>query len=252
MKRLIFTGVVHPQRAWLSLPEIVIPLYTADGDKFGQAIISIQIGQILAVIESDQDLDEVLTIRNMVLSLAQDYINIYDYAKGYAHQAEIVQCMKDSMHPVLFGIDVDSIGSIADPEINETFLSSLLHLTNHKNGVFIRRCLDDLSMAIRRPVDTGFYISRSMESLCRFVESRYGIVNEKKQWEYLGKKLGHAKKDIEDLKIHGKNARHGRHIAMSSEERSAFLAKAYKVVDDFITWQLRENKIEAQLPVRHP
>jgi hypothetical protein len=250
MKEVFFTGVVHPQRALLTLPQINIKIFLNDDILLGHAHISIDNSQVMVLFEIHQDNYDILTIRNSILDLVQNYINLFDFMKGYSHHAEIIQCVEGKKPPIVFGVSIDAIGSLGDDnEIND-LIPKLLSLTNDTDGQFFSRCLHDLSLAISRPIDTGFYLSRALESLCRFVGDKYDIPEECDQRKYLGEKLNITKEDTKKLQHHGTQARHGKHIPMTAEDRAEFFTQAYDIVDKFIIWQFKEMGIEPSIPRR--
>ena len=246
MKRLLFTGVVHPERAWLTLPKIDFPAVARGGIDIGSVSVSIVNSQIVVLIDVDNDDLDLLTIKNGIAHLVERFVGVFDYLNGYCHSIDIAQCVLPSGEVVVFGVEHQVVSGRFAFSGDEYV--GILNLTSGEEGLFIQQSISDLSKAIKYPVDTAFYCFRAIETLKQYFKKN---CSEKEAWKMLSRYVGKDREYSSVIRRFADNGRHGVHEDISGAERDEIIQKAFEIVDTFINKMAEEKKVAWRL-IRDP
>jgi hypothetical protein len=231
----IIKGIVHPERAQISFGPIEFEtLHLSTGLRAG-ITFNIVLNQVTVLVRSDVEWD-IFDLRNIAKQLAADHLAMVGYIKGYAYEIEIRQILNtDKNIDYVYGIDIPCIGERNKEKDISVEIPKLMAHANGVNGIFIRRCLNDLIMAMRHPDDTAFYCFRALESLKHYCRVCFDIDRESDQWKKLGELTGTGKDDIEFIREKAFPTRHGDVVGITSDEREKMFLKTWDVVDAFLS-----------------
>ena len=196
--------------------------------------LNIVLNQITVLVYSDVDWD-IFDLRNIVKQLVIDYLSIIGYIKGYAYDVEIRQILNPAKEiDYVYGIDIRCISDRnQDKDLNSEVAKILPHWIG-ENGIFVRRCINDLIMAMKHPDDTAFYCYRALESLRHYCRVSFEIEIESDQWKKLSEITNTQKADIEFIREKAFPIRHGDVVGITSGEREEMFLKVWDIVDNFI------------------
>ena len=110
MRRFLFSGIVHPERFGLTLGTIDQMLASQDGTKLGDMKFSIQNSQITAVMEWENDGEDIFTLRNILKTFVEPILNITGFLKGYTFNIEITKVFESSLNEIrVFNNDIPAL-----------------------------------------------------------------------------------------------------------------------------------------------
>ena len=235
MDPYLFTGVVLPERAQLSLQACVNFSLIATGTE-GTAKISIVLNQIAVWVETEENCD-IFDLRNFVVNLVQDHLAMLSYLKGYAYDLEITRVLNPSRGiDYVFGIDIPCISERGKSIDLQKEMSRLREKMSGPNGVLFGRCLKDLTSSMKYPDDTGFYCYRAIESLRHHCSSVHGLVDAEKsrQWAKFREIAGCSEESIRIIKNAADPLRHGEVIGVTADKRAELFQITWDIVDAYL------------------
>jgi len=243
MKRYYFSGVVHPERAQLTIHNLDFKIVDPAGTPSLLLRFNICNNQITAVAKCLIE-NEIYTVRNLVKASIEQIVAIVGFVRGYGYDVEIVKaCDEENEEYCVFGIEIPTIESrYGDLDVNEAFLS-IGPLFDGTEGVFLRRCLMDLNMAIRHVDDTPFYCYRALESLKQYFAFKLDLDtdNDREHWGAMASVISGEEDEVQPIRALAFPARHGVPLAMSDEQRGDVFTRTWGVVERFINWRLQQN-----------
>ncbi len=229
----IIKGIVHPERAQISLGPLRFEFLDPGTGQRAETALNIVLNQVTILVRSDVEWD-IFDLRNVAKQLAADQLAIVGYIKGYAYEIEIRQILNtEKQIDYVYGIDIPCIEERNKEKDITVEATKIMAHCGGGNGIFVRRCLNDLIMAMKHPDDTAFYCYRALESLRHYCRVRFKIDGESDQWKMLGQKTGTAKDDIEFIREKAFPTRHGDVIGITSDERARMFLKTWDIVDAF-------------------
>ncbi|MFN6536585.1 MAG: hypothetical protein RM021_009455 [Nostoc sp. EkiNYC01] len=253
MKRYYFSGVVHPERASLTVQEIRIRIGNIDGNPFATMKFSVVCNQIICVIECDLNNEDVFSLRNIVKSNIETVISILGFLKGYAYDVEITKVFDEECNfYLIFGINLQTVENIYSHINNEAeklneIINYLYPLCLMKEGVYLRRCLNDLRMSMRYLDDTAFYCFRSIETIKQYFGYMAATEKDAEQWLAMSKAIGGEKEDIDFVRKLAFPARHGVPTIITDEDRGKIFSITWSVVERFVNYRLEQESSSYRL-----
>jgi len=246
--RYTFIGVVHPERAAVSIGPVVWSLEADHAGISGTLTVSINVSQISAVFDSSQKVQDPFTLKNYIDDAVRVIVDAFGYIKGCGYDVEIVQMVgpKDEEGPIVFGVGIPALeGRQAD----STALLKLVAIYKDRRGSYLQRCLSDFREAIRSPRDTGFFCYRAVESLRQFFVAE-GASNNGESWKQLREAVNVDRDEIDFIKQFADPVRHGGDKAVTGVEREDLFRKTVKIIDGFIAFAERGYCISAAADTR--
>lgn len=240
MSKLYFSGVVLPERAHLSVSEVRSELRSPDGSSYARLALNIFNNQISVIVESDEP--DILTLRNVVRLEAEFVANVAGFLSGFGYDIEITKVFGEALTPTLvFGIDIPVLSERAKSRDLGHLVNTIFSLCFGPGAIYIRRCLADLSFAIKRPDDTPFYCYRAIESL----RQSFGAdLSEGEQWREMAAAVGSSKEEMEPLRTRAFPARHGVPLPLSDQDRQELFLYTWAIVERFIDFRLKAAGVE--------
>jgi len=234
MPRVFFSGKVIPERAPLSVSEVSSQFVGADGTVYATLRLNIWQNQITVAVESEEA--DLFTLRNLVRSEAEFVTSVAGFLLGHGYDIEITKAFGESLVPTqVFGIDIPVLAERAKGKDIGGRVNSIFPLCFGEDAVFLRRCLNDLSFAIKRLDDTAFYCFRALESL----RQSFGPnLSEADQWRAMSQAVGSTRDDMEPLRKHAFPARHGIPIPLTDEERQRLFLYTWGIVERYIDFRM--------------
>lgn len=235
MSTYLFFGKVLPERAQVSF-ERELKFQHHSSAFQNNAKISVILNQVLVWIDSEEEWD-IFDLHNVVKFLVQSQLNIIGFLKGYYYELEITRVINSNREiDWVFGIDIPCISQRNEGiDLNEK-MQALFAKTSGVDGVFITRCLADLSNAMKNAEDTGFYCYRAIESLrhhCAQVNNLQ-LNNKNIQWEKFREVSGCNRNDIDVIKSFADPQRHGELGLITADERKNIFLITWNIVEAYL------------------
>jgi hypothetical protein len=236
--RYTFTGVIHPERAAISMSTIPLAVQAPSEDIDGRLYVTIAVSQVTAVFESEQRVRQLHTLKNHVTDAVRVAVDAFGYLTGCGYGAEIVQVVPaESTNPMVFGVDIPAL-EYKSPDLNARF-TEVMSLFWDPRGCHLQRCLADLREAIRSPKDTGFFCYRAIEALRQFFVIETNSATDKESWDAFRTTLQVDRASIDYIKTFADPVRHGAGRAISDGERAEVFKKTWSIVGRFIEFAKR-------------
>jgi hypothetical protein len=234
MPKLYFSGVVLPERATLNVSDLRSRIAGSDGSVYADLILNIWRNQITVLVDSEEP--NVFTLRNLVRSEVEFVTSLAGFLMGYGYDVEITKAFEEGLgFTRVFGVEVPALESRAKGRDFNALVNSILPLCFGPEAIFLRRCLIDLSFAMKRPDDTGFYCYRALESL----RQSFGHdLPDAEQWTAMAKAVGSSKESMEPLRTHAFPARHGIPRPLDDETRQGLFSFTWGIVESYIDHKL--------------
>lgn len=230
----ILRGLVLPERAQLSLPPIKVKFMHPSTVHEGEIKLSIVLNQITLWVYSESEWN-IFDLRNVGKQFASDILSIIGFLKGYAYDIEIRHVINDEKEiDYVYGIDIPCIEKRNEHILVEEKLNDLLPKTVGAGGIYVKRCLNDLIMAMKHPEDTGFYCFRAIEALKQYCKNIFNIEKESEQWKKVTEITGYEKDYIEIVKKFAFPTRHGEVLPITSADREEIFMKTWDVIESFL------------------
>ncbi len=234
MEPYLFQGLVLPERAQLSLGFPLKFEHVSTGVS-AEAKLSIVLNQVAVWVTSDHDWN-IFDLRNVVKNIVHGHLAMIGYLKGLAYDVEITRVLsREREIDYVFGIDIPCIANRNQHiNLNEKLLQ-LRPMTEGAHGVFILRCFDDLTSAMRHANDTGFYCYRAVESLRHHCAARNNLreANKAQQWQKFRDVSGVVEASIRLLKAAADPLRHGE-LGTEGIDRVELFTTTWAIVDAYI------------------
>lgn len=240
MPKLYFSGVVLPERAQLSVSEVRSEIRRPDGSTYATLALNIWNNQISVAVDSNEP--DIFTLRNVVRSEAEFVTNVAGFLNGFGYDIEITKAFGEALAPTqVFGIDIPVLSERARNRDMGSLVNAIFPLCFGPDAIYIRRCLADLSLAIKRADDTPFYCFRAIESL----RQSFGAeLSEAEQWREMAAAVGSSKDEMEPLRRRAFPARHGVPMPLSDRERREIFLYTWCIVERFIDFRLTAAGVE--------
>lgn len=236
MDPYLFEGVVHPERAGITLQLPPFGFRHIASGTEAVAYVSIILNQVAVWVETANEWN-VYDLRNVVKALVQNELAIVGYVKGYAYEVDIKRVMHRALGiDLVFGIDIPCIAERnKDANLAEA-VEAIRGKTGGDAGVYLHRCFADLITAMKSPEDTGFYCYRAIEALRQYCIVRYKLDPEKKseQWKKLREIAECTEETLLEIKNSADPARHAAIVGITDADRVTLFTKTWDVVDAFI------------------
>ncbi len=236
MEPYLFEGVVHPERAQITLQLPPLGFRHLTSGTEAVAHVSIVLNQIALWVESPTEWD-IFDLRNVARSILQNELAIVGYLKGYAYDVEIRRVLHRALGiDYVFGIDIPCIAARRGEIKLAEEVEKIRAKTAGDAGIYLHRCLADLMAAMKTPDDTGFYCYRAVEALRQYCIVRYSLnpENRSEQWRKVREIAGCEEQILRDIKAAADPVRHGAIVGVASADREAIFTKTWDVVDGFI------------------
>jgi hypothetical protein len=234
MEPYLFYGVVLPERAQLTL-QYAVEFSTAISGVKITVEVSILLNQVAVWVKSDYEWD-IFDLRNTVTYIVQGHLALVGYLKGFVYDLEITRVLNLSRGiDYVYGIDIPCIAERNQPLDLKASLLRLQEKMVGPHGIFIHRCLNDLTSAMRNAEDTGFYCYRAIESLRHHCKTLYGLSDSKKeQWEKLQEVSGCDEATFRAIKTAADPLRHGEPSGATDAERITLFTSTWNIVDGYL------------------
>jgi hypothetical protein len=237
MARLYFSGLVLPERAPLSVSDVHSQIHLGGGTHQVTIALNIWLNQITASVDSSSEMD-LLTLRNLVKREAEFVSDVAGFLMGHAYDVEITKAFGPELAPTqVFGVDIGVLAERAKGRDLGKLVNAIFPLCFGEDAIYLRRCLTDLSFAMKRLDDTPFYCYRALESLRHSFGS---TLAEGQQWAAMAKAVGSSKDAMEPLRSRAFPARHGVSNPIADEERQKLFLYTWDIVEKYIDFRLAQ------------
>lgn len=237
MNRIHFTGVVHPERANVSLGLRDLAI---TGPPPGVARLSITASQVHLTFETDHDLPDAASLRNSFEALVQHFLDCLGFIEGCGYGVDLRQLIYDDGENVtVFGVHYDAL--LARTECPS--FEDVVYASEGPSGAFLTRALSDVSNAIGRPQDTLFHCYRALESIMQYFLAAHPQGGREGAWETMRAQLSLDRADIMRLKGAADPVRHGLMLPVEAADRDSALLLVSVAIERFVPFllQLRAN-----------
>lgn len=231
MDAYLFTGIILPERAQLSLQNSRGFTHMVSGIS-GGVRVSIVNNQLAVWVESDHEWD-IFDLRNLVKTWVQNQLAMVGFLLGYAYEIEISRVLNPQKSiDYVFGVDIPCLASRSAGLDVAAELERLDRKCFGPHGVFLHRCFTDLSFAMKHADDTGFYCYRALESLVHHCMTINDIPKSKKKsgWEKFRESSGSGEDLVYSIKYAADPLRHGEAASVSARAREELLGNTWDIV----------------------
>lgn len=239
MRRLLFTGVVRPERAQLTIGNVEHQIDLVSGTKC-RVKFNVSANQLSALVEAEES-EDIYTLRNVIKGTIELVTDIIGFVHGYAYDVEIVKVVSEDLElSQVFGMQIPALeerNKHREPEA----VNYIYPLCLGADGKYLKRALGDLGMAIRHADDTAFYCFRAIESLKQYFGFISGKIEDKDQWLEMTKAIGDHRDMVEPIRKRAFPARHGLPEATTDGERKDFFFATWEIAEAFINFRLKET-----------
>jgi hypothetical protein len=243
-------GVVHPQSSCWRLDE---PFHLGFPDSEWTIVMSDSKFRVLARGPSPNDL---ATYRNEVMSVVRGVLDAIGFHLGAVLTPELHGFVA---FPVNGSAGLLGAPAVAWHELTGRDPVTALRVDATDLGPFMRaaagdsliRCaLSDLSMAIDRPDDTGFYAYRAVESARQYFRKPADGDEQDVPWARLHEALGYTKEDLVPLAHAARPRRHGDLQLITEAQRLESLRIARDVIARLVTHHLASLEESTEEPAK--
>ncbi len=239
MRELVFSGVVHPERAQVSISQSTQYLCDPQGNDIGTLIIEISVSQITAHLITSKEEIGLFTWRNSLQPRIEVLVDSFGFLVGCGYEIEIIKAYDvKAKKDHIYGVSIDTLPTCkSNDEVKERF-AIISSLFKDVEGGLFQRCLADLRKAIRNPYDSSLHCFRAIESIRQIYCHRNSLDPEKKRaksWSILREDLDIGEKVINDnIQKFAKIIRHGGMAPFTEEERTRMLNTTWDIVNKYI------------------
>lgn len=238
MIKFIFTGRIHPERSWVTIPRRTYPISLSDGTSPHITVFSGK-GQILVEVETSHSPEFIDDLYLIVGQVMKSQVDALGYRKGIGWDVEITggMCINDHGTMQIYG---PSVKEVENKESERSLDDATVGALAIRHAA-LRNALADLREAIRSLEDTSFFCFRTLERIRIHVQPNYP------------KEKNHALREAEDklrldhschtfLYKQAKHERHGKWGALTGKERAKAVCLIWKIVDRFIIFLDRNQE----------
>jgi hypothetical protein len=232
----ILKGIVLPERAQITIfPIKQIHIDKATNEVKFETKLSINSNQITLWFHTNSEW-ELYELKNVIKIHISTILAIVGFINGCAYDIEITQVInEEKLIDHVYGIDIPCIWERnKNINFNDKLNGLFSKISNSGvNGIYLNRCFTDLIMAMKNPVDTGFYCYRAIESLREYCKNKFNIgkKNKEAQWKKLSEITGYI--DLEDyiqvIMDFAYPVRHGDVIHITDSDRMEIFMKTWDV-----------------------
>lgn len=235
MEAYLIEGTVLPERARLDLQFGQQFTHIATGVT-GSMTVSILCNRVVVWLETPTEWD-IFDLRNLVKYVLLNELAIVGFLHGYTYELDVSRVLnRERGIDVVYGIDVPCI-ALRNQSVNKEKMHILIReKTVGPEGVFLHRCLHDLSMAMKSAEDTGFYCYRALEALRQHCIVKFSLQPDKKgdQWRKLREIAKCDEATTREIEAAAAHTRHGGVTPITDNERQRLFLNTWNVVEGYI------------------
>lgn len=222
-----FFGRIQPERVVSNIGR-----FAAEVEE-GWIDCSIQVGQISAVVHTEGEVENELTLRNTVLESVYGITDVASFTHGYAYEISIDVMVRPDGSQRVFGVDIETLTGKLDKEGMEEYALKITSLLTQPDNEYLRMALKNLRLAMADPVDTPMFCYRAIESLRK--EREDNGVPEKRSWDALWDYIDFSGEPVRDMgDEYAHDSRHGRRVSISDESRAEIFEVTWTVLQKYI------------------
>lgn len=236
MEKYVFTGKIWPEA--LSIQSRMHGVFThtiIPGDI--EINVEIENNEVKASTTTTEAVDLIFDLRNLVFDFINHRLAMLNYATGNTLEIDISRVQNENQQldePIL-----RYIPCIAERnrEIDlQAWISEVDRKSSGPHGFYIHRSLNDLSSAMKYPMDTAWYCYRAIETL-RIHHSQNQtppIADRDEQWESFREVTGITEEQTRRVWDASGELRHGRTITVSDQDRQDLFNLTWDIVDAYL------------------
>lgn len=235
METYFIQGIVLPERSPITYEFSSKFQHVATGQNCS-AKVTILLNQVAIWLDVEEEMS-LADLKNLANYMVLDLLYVFSFLNGYTYDFQVTRTInRERGVDAVLGIDHPTIAA-RRPVIDYAAVVKKVqaHLLGEQ-GLFIHRCLGDLSAAMRFVEDSAFYCYRAIESLRKHCAAIHGIGGSSKtlQWEKFREVSGFSKEKIGWIAEFSKESRHGGTSILSIEENEKLLNETWDIVDSYL------------------
>lgn len=235
MEVYLIEGTVLPERARIDHQFGLKFSHFGTGNS-GSMTVSIICNKVMVWLETPIEW-EVLDIRNLVKYSLLNELAVVGFLHGYTYELDVSRiCNRERGIDAVFGIEVSCI-ALRNQNLDKTSLHIIIREKSvGEAGVFLHRCFQDLSMAMKSPEDTGFYCYRALEALRQHCIVKFSLPADKKgdQWRKLREIAKCDEVTTREIEAAAAHTRHGGVTPITDIELQNLLLNTWNVVEEYV------------------
>jgi len=233
----IFTGQILPERQRFGLEGQ--RLYVKDPSRGIDACLLFGVidNQLTAKLTGKIEHLSNFMLKTIVSQAAQDIINSVAFTTGRLFELDLIGVVKDEKQradgSVRFDYfdNYDEVISARKPSVT---VQDIVALCISEDGIPVRRCLNDLSMALKEHADSPFYCYRALETIRGHLGNKRDETSDSKQWEVMREILVVDRADIDKVKKYADPLRHGTAVNFTGAEWREIISITWNIVEAYI------------------
>jgi len=235
MEVYFIQGIVLPERSPINYEFSAKFQHVASGQHCS-AKVTILLNHVAIWLDAEGEMSPA-DLKNLANYVVLNLLYVFSFLNGYTYDFQVTRIInRERGLDAVLGIDHPVIAA-RRPVIDYSVVVKKVqvHLLG-AHGLFIHRCLGDLSSALRFVEDSAFYCYRAIESLRKHCAAVNGIGDSSKilQWEKFREVSGFSKEKIGWIAEFSKESRHGGATLLSIEENEKLLTETWNIVDSYL------------------
>lgn len=241
----IFIGKTLPERAEVHNHKSNLLFLHPGTGLSATAEVTIYRSQVSVLVHTDADWS-VYDLKNAILNIVRAELTAVGYLKGIGWDVEIMRVINVAKGiDEVFGVDIPCLSGPRASVDAAKELTRLRPLMRDEQGIFIRRCFDDLTSAMRSADDTALFCFRGIEALRLHCATLHGIISKDKkaQWKKFEEVCGFEQGDIDydSLREASTRVRHGEPPIHDEMQRVEMFNVTWTIVDRYISKLLEKQ-----------
>lgn len=196
----------------------------------------VQQNHIVAVANTEEKVENIFTLRNIVQSRIEPMIDALSFLTGrpYIVTLEYVSFPDGTSRTLSPGARI--ITEFYDSENQEQLAQLLFDAMNTVGGDYLELALSDFAQSLFTPEETPFHCQRALESIRHYFSQEFGIEDsdDLEKWDKMWEELDYDNGQIMTTIVpKARDRRHGRAINVDSDERKVMFQETWIVIRKF-------------------
>ena len=239
MHNMVLYGLVHPQRAQLtmSVPEFSFNYQTG----ISNLAMSVEIiwNQIMVQACLQDETYDKYGIHDAVRNAIGSYVDFAGMYNGFGYQIEITSIIDLGTKDIyVFGVDVPGFLPVDNLALDEWAQRYVPMVTK---SAAVQLAVASYREAIRVPVDTGLHAYRAIESIMQEFKRNFIPHRSKSDvWEKMRVSLNVERSYIDPIQSHGAPPRHGKIHSITHLDRLDILSRSRHIIIRYMEFCVTE------------
>lgn len=238
-KTIMVTGQIIPERRAFGHDGLKLFIKDLAAGIDTTLIFSVMDNQFIAKVVGDVGDQSNVMIKHMVSQAERIVLNAMAYTNGSVFDLDVIGVIHESHDKSNESVNfhyMDNVHDIIKNRHSAFEIKEIWQLCISDDGLPLRRCLNDLRMALKELNDSPFYCYRAIETTKYHIGTRFGETKDKKQWEATRSILQVEKAEINIIKNLADDLRHGKSVSYDGSEWRNIISITWDIVELYIKY----------------